>query len=524
MVEATFGGNNSVGSMSTIEDLAKILAPEAREMLLDWATANESGLIQQRVERLALIFGGVAKATGKLIEAFEERREGIEEHLEKSRQIFDPNHGESFSDLTNARGYGSLEFIRGTGAIVHNRFEPVYRKLFLISELYNEFIKQPESGMGLLSTNLDLIRYGEAVEKIVSLTSEQIRDGIHGYEKVVTAAYTAIQLHHKTLRRKYQGLGEEPDHGVQSIFNLILGNTNDGNKEQESTGPKIELIDGNCVLTDTLMDIVDNLPKHYESVVPTGRNGRTKVIRKLDEYDVQNAANVLIHIANPTFMSYLKDPNLFPASIAESLQTFHSHYSVFEELFRDIEDSVKDFHHISLKVLGEGYDKPIPDPPPVIDRLQAMNFLSIIPTSDEIQPTSKVEKDYASARTKLLDHLNGTLEIMVAMHDGENSKEDVAIKAVRTAITLKESMDDIMKTEREKKLRQDIMGENEFFVGRTGYAGIFESEREPAPTIRYNDVKGASFDTAKAHFEEVIDLAAYPHLIKATAPTRNYQK
>lgn len=516
MADEGFSGEDPENPLGGLEGLASLLSSEGLNDIDRLLRTKEALRARERAERLFTELRGVAEATGKLVEKIDEKRESIEDHLEKSRRIFDPNYDKPFGELTDANGYGSLEFIRRSGAELHKQFVPIYRGLFMISELYNEFVKNPFSRGA--ATSGELKRLLEAIEKIIPLTLDQVKGGILNYERIVSAAYAAIQFHHKDLRRKYQGLGDEPELTAKSIFDLILGGRDTEKKGPKATGSKIGLVDDNCVLTDTLMDIIDNLPQPYEIVVPSGKNGRTKVIRKLDEYDVQNAARVLIQIANTVYMGYLRDPNLFPASIAESIQTFYSHYSEFEPLLRDVLDAVRDLEHVTFKVMGGDFDKRMPDPAPVISRLQRLNFFSIRPTSDEIQSRTKVEKDYAYARGKLLYHLRDTLNNLVEIPEDDEKKEDAAISAVRTAITLKEKMDEIIKSERERRLRRDIRGENEFYVGRTGHVGEFYSEREPAPQIRYRDVVGASFDLAKAHVEEVINLASFPHIVKASAP------
>ncbi|MEK6852956.1 MAG: ATP-binding protein, partial [Nanoarchaeota archaeon] len=412
-------------------------------------------------------------------------------------------------------GYGSLEFIRNVGGEVHKVFEPSYRELFTISELYHKFLED-------IFESKKVSRVGEienalkAMKSIINLTAKQVFEGATDFERVAGAAYASIQTHHKDLRRKYQGLGEEKKEDADSIFAKLFG-LDEGKKDANPKGPKTELVDGNSVLTDTLLDIINNLPRHYETVVPVGKDGRTKVVRKIDDYEVQNTANVLLHIANPTYLGYLREPNIFPEAIAESIQTFYTNYKDLEPNFRKILESVRDVKHVIGRVSSEVFDKRIPSPEPIVNRLKALNFLSIRPTREEIQPRTKMEKDYSSSRARLLYHLRDTLENLARIPNNEE-KERTAVVAVRTAITLRDKMDEILDTERDRRLKRDIRGENEFYVGRTGNVGAFYSEREPAPRIRYKDVYGKSFDNAKEHVEEVIGIASFQQTIKVTAP------
>lgn len=508
------GGRRGPFGGGKLEDL---FDEKGMESLHNLRRAEEALHAKRMVERLFEELRGVVGATGSLVQKVDEKKGSIEAHLEQSRKIFDPNFGKPFGDLVDVSGYGSLEFIRKVGAQLHGKFEPVYRELFLISELYNSFVKSPFNGRS--TTTGDLRRVLESIEQITSLTLSQIEKGILSYEKVVGAAYAAIQLHHKDLRSRYQSGDGSKKHTAESIFDLLLGKGDDKPEHNASRiGSRISLIDNNCVLTDTLMDLVNNLPVHQETVVPIGKNGRTKVLRKLDDYEVQNSARVLAEIANPIYIKYLKDPNLFPAAIANSIRAFYLHYKEFEPSLRNILEAVQDVEHIKVRIMGDDFYKSMADPSRIVNRLQGLNFMSIKPALEEVQPRTKIEKDYAYTRSRLLYHLRDSLDRLVKMQGDDERREEVAIKDVKAAVTLKEKMEEIIKTERERRLRKDIRGENEFYVGRTGKIGEFYSEREPAPQIKYKEVVGASFNLAKAHIEEVIDLASFPHIVKASAP------
>lgn len=494
---------------------------------LESASAVERGEAALQARRLFSIlyreYGGVIGKIGEFAEQIDEKRKGIEDHIEESRVIFDPNHGKPFARLADFGEYPTLGRMRKTASELHSHFELTYQTLFRIADLYAARIKPLSENGSSPAVLSDLSRTVEVLNIIIKSTAQQLVDGVINFEAVVTRSYIEIQTLHRRLRSKYQGVAdhEEDDKDeVKSLLRELVG-MGRNTSPQPATGPRLELVGDNCVLTDTLESIANNLPKRIERTMPVGRNGRTKVVRHLDEWDIQRHGDALIQLANTEYMLHLQDPNSYVAKIAEMIQHFYLNYDGFEPLIRAILSARTDIERQMSDSIS-GKDKHIADPSLAIRRMQRYNFLSIVPNSDEVAPRTKVERDYAIARRNLLHHLNATLETLAGMPDeteeGQLEKETAATEAVRKAVGLKEIMDDISRTERERGLRKDIRGENEFYVGRTGRIGEFYSEREPAPRIRYKDVAGASFDAAKAHVEEVISIASFPHTLQASAP------
>lgn len=518
-----FGGDSGDGEEQTLEGLLGRAGLDAEFREFEAHLVREQNLRAQEVaSKLLREFRGTAEIIEKLASAVNERRDTIEAQLRYFRGIVDPNYDRPFGTLVDFAGYRSLEFTHKVGSELVKRFEASYRGLFTIATLYSTLVRGPVYSRGASHVSVvEMQKVGEAIQQIVQLTAEQII-GIRDFEGTVGKTYAAILAHHRLLRQDYQGSGKKEERDKKTIMiKLFGGEDEDDHREDTPAGPKIRLVEDNCVLTDTLRGIVGNLPRHYDVPVPTGKNGRNKVLKKLDEMDVERAADTLMGVAHPAHMSYLRSPNSFPVAVAGLIHGFYADYQVFSPLLRNVLASIHDLESVTLRLQGEGLDRPMADPAAVVLRLQRLNFLSIRPDEEEVQPRTKLESDYVAARTRLYLHLRDSLDSLVAMPEIGEDRERTAITAVRTAIDLKAKMDDIMRTERDRRLKLNIRDENEFYVGRTGEIGAFHSEREPAPRIRYRDIAGESFRRAVEHVEEVISISALPQTLRATAPRGN---
>ena len=129
-------------------------------------------------------------------------------------------------------------------------------------------------------------------------------------------------------------------------------------------------------------------------------------------------------------------------------------------------------------------------------KVQGLDFDSIVQRKDEIQPENRREIDYFKARNKLLTLLYETVQELGKYEDVE-MREEKAREVVLRAIDLKAEMNEILITQSLRQLRQDRSDDNEFYVGRQGEIGSFRFERNPTPTVKIDDVVGASFDKAK---------------------------
>ncbi len=504
---------------------------EALENLMKARQGVDLLKVNELVSRLRDDLADVLRATELFSKDVQDGKSNIKSFLRETKKKVNPEHDSPFSAMADLSDYHNMNFYSLAGMALLKSFESWYEHIFFIQSSYDRFVRPVFSENSFNINQNRKIRDLESAVNTMSRIAEMVIKDLHetpqNFEKIVLTAYTTIMAHHRRLKAKYQGLMEhEENDNETSLFLKMLGLKEEKKQEYNpDKGLKVRLIDDNCVLTDTLLDIVEQLPREYETVVPL-KGDRTKIIKRIDEIEIENVAVALVKIANPVYMNYLKNPNSFTETIAGIIQRFYDDYCAFAPGLRKISESLKDIDIIRIRTSGELESKPLPNPQVIVQRLGRLRFTSIRPTLEETEPRSKVEKDYVAAREKLLIHLKGTLDNLIKMNilsvDKEGNivleRESYAINAVKKAIELKSQMDEVVKTENERMLRKNIRDDNEFYAGRTGNVGAFSAEREPAPTIKYKDVFGSSFDRAKEHIEEVIGIAAFPHILKATAP------
>lgn len=465
---------------------------------------------------------GVSSAVGRLADKVIKLRPSLEDHLKTSAFLVDSDHDQSFGELVDFSGYNVIEFFQQTAGWMHNHAHVSYSQLFRIAAVYELFLKNVanENAEEQLKTLGDTKRVSGALRRVLEMVVDQIVGPIASFRNPVIQTYESIQKQHAFLKHKYEGVGDDPNDDADDPFTRLLKEMQGQKKDKTpNNGPKIELYRDNSLLTDLLADAVKKLPRRYEKIVPVRLGGKTKVIKSLDERDVERVAEVWMGISNKRYFDFLNDPNSFFGVVADSMTAYYKHYREFEPLIWEIVNSTRDVKQIFYHVREELRDKKIGDPREVIKKIMRYNFLNIRPSGEETAPRNRVEKDYAIARRKLVHHIYTTLENLTMMPASEETaKMDLAVKSVREAVALKGNMDEILQSEHDKRLRANIREENEFYVGGTGQIGAFVAHREPAPTIKYKDVKGASFDRAREHIEEVIGISSFPHLLKASSP------
>ena len=457
----------------------------------------------------------VGEALQALVGQIDDSKDSLKGNIRSSWGFFNPQAEFSFSDISDANEYEPFRFMNGVARHLEKGFVPSYRGLLALSELYHVVLGQFFE-TGQVTSAGDAGRLERGLKKTVELALEQLV-AIQKFEGTVSQAYLAIQKKHRQLRLHYQGLEPDQDDDVKSLLLKMIGG--DKKESAKKTGPDLEMVRDNPLLTEALLEIADSLPVYVEKSVLKGQSGQRKTMRYLDQFEVEHAAETLIALSHESYMQFVRAPNTYVQAVGITIAQFHTQYKALAPLLKKVVNATVDASMIQMRILGDNLDAPLADPAPVLERLGRLNFDAIRPSAESIAPQNKVERDYATARRALLAHLDSTLEALVAApREGRSS---FAIKAVEKAIGLREQMNDIISTERDRRLRQNIQGENEFYVGRTGQIGEFSAEREPAPTVRYADVAGASFDPAKQHIEEVIQVASFPHLLKATAPRGN---
>ncbi|MDO8555695.1 MAG: ATP-binding protein [Nanoarchaeota archaeon] len=507
MSDDTYDGNGRDPG-KTLETL---LSGDSFRRIREQTAVEEAREARQGITEVLYEFRPFYEVMRELVNVVKPRKEAINARLKKRKELFSKRSDEAFSEVGDEEGFGIFAFAQGINREFMQLTEPLYKKLFSMTERYERDVEEVMRKQQ--HTLTDLKRMAATTQQIITEIPEQIVKGLLEYEKLVTGTYLAIKRQHKRLRGRYAGLEDkEEQEGPDEILARIFGGKA---PEKPPARMRIAMIDDNCFLTDTLLALAEDLPHHYESTITT-RRGTVKNVKKLDDYEIEQTAQKLIYIADEKRRQLLATPGLFTESIGNMMIEFYLDYKQFEGPLRKIITVVEQLPSVRV-AHSEGVNKPFPNPEPILRRLQRLDFANIRATAEELQPRNKREKDYAQAQTKLLEHLADTIQELGEYQEPTTQLEQ-ATAAVKTAITLKETLDDIEKTERERRQKKDISKENEFYVGTKGHAGQFSAEREPTPDVKLKDVAGASFEKAKQHIEEVIGLTTHPRLLRATAP------
>lgn len=463
----------------------------------------------------------VIKAIGNLSDTIDSTTPDIREHRNELRCLANPYYEDPFGGLDDFDAYRTLGFMQDSAAILFNNFDKAYKEALDIPRTYKLFLgnvvnKKYES----LRTLGDLERLQRDVEKILQSSAILVTSGLN-FQNTVTDVYATVKKNFKRLRTRFKGYESDDMSNAQFLFMELFGN---GIKPQEGkdTKPKVELVNDNPVLTDVLLDIADNLPHYYEKVITRKNSDRTKVIKELDEMEIERAADDLCNISHPDYMAYINDPKFFVSRVADSIMRFYTNYLMIQAGIRVMLESARKTGRVITNASDEVFEKGIVNPSPIVRRLKRINYASIRPTAEEVMPKTRVERDYAIAQRKLFYHIFEALQgLQKIPKNKEDERERYAITSVKKAIELKTTMDDIIKTERDRRLKKNIQQDNEFYRGRTGRIGEFYAEREPAPDVHYCDVMGESFKRAKAHIEEVVRISAYSLLLRTSSPRGN---
>lgn len=368
-----------------------------------------------------------------------------------------------------------------------------------------------------------LSRATEAGSSVIHDIHQEFQGTVLSWDKLLAGIYLGTKKEYRRLRKKYLGQNmpkEEEDPFEADMLAQLFGQRRP--QDQAPLGPAIALVDDNVILTELLMDIANSLPKYYERTVPKKVKGKftkeTKTIKTLDDGEVEDTARTIIKISHPTYMGFVRDPNSLLAAFIDPLNRFHRQYMGIGAALKQVLVKSGEAMRMRKEDLEQGMANPTSA---MAQRYSRINFLSIRPAAEDVQPKTRVEKDYAVARVKLLEHLRDMLNTLTTMDHSSTETEEWAIEQTRKAIELKVKMDDVTKSEQQKNLARNIRDDNEFYMGVSGNLGSLGAEREAAPKITYEDVVGESFVKAKQHIEEVIKVASHPHLMRLSAPRGN---
>ena len=281
---------------------------------------------------------------------------------------------------------------------------------------------------------------------------------------------------------------------------------------------KIALAKGNPVLTDILLESIDAIPD-YKETIGEAKKRRKGEPRLLSKFAVEDAASRIAAVADPLLWKYVQDPTRFFSFVGKTLEEYYSLFQLFEPMHQEM------LRLPAARIMLQGNSaiirKVLEDDGIKMSRLLRtigqMDLDAIVQNSDDVLPENRKEVDQFNARDRLFKKLLGAYEDLVKIPDNEERHKE-AVALVESAAKIKDEMKQIGMTEKARRLREDKLGDNEYYVGRQHGHGEFIFERKPAPKTKLNEVIGASFDVAKKHLNEIIETGEFARVMQLSAP------
>ena len=132
--------------------------------------------------------------------------------------------------------------------------------------------------------------------------------------QLVGLLYNEIAAYNKYLRDRFVKSNETPK--LQTARILVVGE-----EEQRAKYTKIKLMDGNPVLTEVMLSIMEKLPEYKERTVR--EKGRNKKLREVSNFGVSDSVDHIIAFSSPKILEYIKDPKKFFAEVASGLRIYY---------------------------------------------------------------------------------------------------------------------------------------------------------------------------------------------------------
>ncbi len=410
----------------------------------------------------------------------------------------------------------SCSFFPSTFALLRAFFSPVLESYALLEkDIYS-------------SISENKLR-GKFTEPALMETKQLANTAVHTYLSMcvqVPKILAHIYEHVKNLNAHLQDRFDNSKPAANSLEEpgMMMVMHDPGEIARRKKYVKVELIDGNPVLTDVLLNLAEALPNYQRSGAEEKSGGSGT--RKVNPSAIKRAARELVATADPLFLSYLEQPEKYLEDLA--------HFGgIFGDLFADTESTNIE---IGKHPLMQGVVQPPQlamffDHPTYrsIDRalakIESADLDRVVQHPEDYVPDNRREADLFRVREKLLRHLHSTMQRLSRWDDSEievttdrESKYDFAEKAVLEAVELKSEMRDIALEGEKERVHTNKISGKEYYVGKQEGMGRFAFERAPAPEVRMEDVIGASFDAAKKHLGKVIDLATLQLVMSLTAP------
>jgi AAA+ superfamily predicted ATPase len=483
--------------MSRLEDTLRLGYEEKREL----------------ARRQSRFLDGQRRILGELTKKIETKSTDINETKKVLEQNYQPNGHGAFLEAEGFEGFNSLSFFYDMGQLLDKAFSPTLDRLPKLQRGARGISEGVSRGSD--AELFDLVEEARTMDEVVRNVCGTLDEGIFSFEGVVKQSYKRAIDQFRYLQKRFLNIGGDDSRAYRDPFEDE--NRRGGFDLARVPYVKTELVRDNALLTDLLLDVVEQLPREHTRKEKVKGKRKPKDVKFFDEFDVDRSARVLVELSDPTYQGYVRDPTTFMRSIARSIGDYHCIVSSVDPILRELLTSQEDNVLATIRVNLDVLRRKMPDPAPIISRLTGINYNGIRPNEEEVRPSNQLERRFFAARKNLMEHLAQSVDAVGSAHSYQE-KLQVARSAVEKGIKLKEKMSGALETNQSIKLKRDRKSENEFYIGTSGTHGEFSFEREAAPTVKLRDVHGKSFDVMKEHLADLADYSKYLSLFGATAP------
>lgn len=422
-------------------------------------------------------------------------------------------HGEtSFMDFEISDRCVSVSAIDNIAKRAAGLLFPFYKGLLQIADSYKKTYPDKKLSKHALEDALEGMP--DLVEKACDQIAKASKIG-----KGIDESYKAARLFYRILERKYTEFTSEKGKEKKeiSIIELILQQQDPERTMIDTVTPiKVNPVDGNVMLTDLLLDLLNSLPEPSLSRIK-GKSGKVRTMSKVDQYELELSARAMAEVARSPHYENLMQPDRFMSETARRYAAMVGWFRNTMPMLRAIVQEASKKRYFTINNLDTLLDTDIPsEAESTIKRLGNIRFQSIHADPDTLAPANRMERDMMALYDKALRHLANVIE-ECRKAPSEDDAFETAIKRLEYAVCLKEELSRISLSEKERRLKHDLHSDNEFYVGSQGEIGRFSFKRQASPDVRMDDVIGASFGEAKNHLEDVIRTAEFPRLMKITA-------
>lgn len=380
----------------------------------------------------------------------------------------------------------------------HNKSEALKKELRSLGE-QEKAIRAAKVAYHILE---DSIRIYIRVKTIFPELMQDVRKSFLSYEKY--------------LRDRFIKSDDDEEKKKANVIQLIREEID----EPQVKYVKVRLHEGNPVLTDILLQVIDVLPEYKETVIKKRRKKETETKRTLSNFAIEGAADKLAALSDSKLLGYIKHPNSFFKTMAGAVSKF---YEIFEKLEPNHIEIVgmpqaqimSNEPELSRKILSGNASRIKKD----VERIRNIDLDGIVQNEDDVAPDNRMESDLAKYREKLFVLLIEGMTELSKTEDIYDRREE-AKAVVRKAVDIKQEMKTATMTVKKRRLRKDKLTDNEYYVGRMRQFGQFYFERKPTPTVKMEEVIGKSFETAKKHLNEIIETGSYGRVMSLSAPGR----